>query len=135
LINHYKALRSSIGDFRNKIPKEVVSGIFNRANPLQWMNYSNAKLAISLVLMGSGPPMSQKIKNSLYENDRNPGVASVWDTSKLRIGRHSLVNRLRCLKAVKCKWMNGINEHALRIGLKQMFLNFFFAFLTHTNFF
>jgi len=64
------------------------------------MNYSNAKLAMLLTLMEQGPPMSQKIKNSRYENDRNLNVASVWDTSRLKIGRHSLVNRLRCLKAV-----------------------------------
>jgi len=66
--------------------------------------------------MESGSPMSQKIKNSCFENDRNPGIASSWDTSRLRIGRHSLVNRLRCLKAVKFKWTNEINKHALRIG-------------------
>lgn len=125
LINalHFKALRISIGDYRKKIPKEELSRTFDRATPFQWMNYSNSKLAISLCLQENGSPIVQHIKSAAYENDRNPGVMTVSDTSRLKIGRHSLVNRLQCLRRVKFKWTTGISDHALRIGLKQTFFN------------
>jgi len=125
LINslHYKALRISIGDYRKRVSKDDLSKMLNRATPFQWMNYSNAKLAISMCLQGNGPPIVQRIKNTAYENDRNPGVMTVSDTSRLKIGRHSLVNRLQCLRRVKFKWTTGISDHALRIGLKQTFFD------------
>jgi len=41
---HYKALRSAIGDYKNNISKRALDSIFKRANPYQWMNYSNAKV-------------------------------------------------------------------------------------------
>jgi len=75
-----------------------------------------------LSLLVDGPLISFKLRNNGYENDRNPGVATISDTSRLRIGRQSLINRLQCLQRVKFKWTNGINKHALRMNLKKTFM-------------
>jgi len=85
------------------------------------MSYSNAKLAILLVLLQNGPPIAEKVRSFKYENDRNPGVATISDASRLTIGRHSLVKQLQCLRRVKFKWTKGINDHVLRIELKKTF--------------
>jgi len=69
-----------------------------------------------------GPPISQKLKHAAYINDRLPGIASMMDSSRLKIGKHSLPNRLRCLRKVKFKWTDGINKNNLRINFKKTFI-------------
>jgi len=118
---HYKALRVSLGDFRNKISKKNLNDIFGRATPVQWMAYSNAKMAISLHNFEDGPPLSEILRHAAYRNDRLPGQAIYMDSSRLRIGKNSLVNRLNCMRQVKFQWTNGINQHALRQNLKKTF--------------
>jgi len=118
---HYKALRSAIGQIRSKTPRYELDQIFKRATPRQWLNYSNAKLTINLYLLDSnGPPMSVKLRQSAYVNDRSSWVFFM-DSSRLRVGRYSFQNRLQCLRSVRFKWLQGINEHTLRINLKKVF--------------
>jgi len=75
---------------------------------MQWMNYSCAKMAITLMnLDEEAPQMSLRLKHAAYRNDRLPGVASMMDSSRLKIGKHSLPNRLLCLRRVKSKWTDG----------------------------
>jgi len=123
LINslHYKALRTVIGDFRNQTSRNVLNRILKRATPSQWMLYSNAKIAISLFTDENGPPLSHKIRNNAYLNNRKPGLATFMDSSRLKIGRNSLQNRLKMMTSVKFKWTTGINKHALRVALKTTF--------------
>jgi len=77
---HYKALRSSLGQIRNKTPRRTLDEIFKRATP----NYSYAKLAINLYL---NTPISLKLYNSAYMNDRTKcvpyGYLKVEDQQKL----------------------------------------------------
>jgi len=117
---HYKALRSSLGQTRNRTPRSKLDEIFKRATPRQWSNYSNAKRAINLYLNEDGPPISQKLKNSAYIDNRTE-LCYFMDTSRLKVGKNSFQNRLQCLKKVKFKWINGINYHTLRINLKKTF--------------
>jgi len=118
---HYKALRVSLGDHRNNISKKNLNDIFGRATPVQWMAYSNAKMAISLHNLEDGPPLSETLRHAAYRNNRLPGQAIYMDSSRLRIGKNSLVNRLNCMRQVKFQWTNGINQHALRQNLKKTF--------------
>jgi len=118
---HYKALRSSVGDFRNKIARATLNQMFKRATPVQWMCYSNAKLAITLYNTQNGPEMSAKLRNASYINDRTSGRAIFMDSSRLRIGKNSLCNRLNCMRSIKFDWTNGITDHALRTNLKKTF--------------
>jgi len=121
---HYKCLRIASKDHHHRRQKSELNQLFNRATPLQWRNYSCAKMAITLMNLGEeGPPMSLRLKHASYKNDRLPGLASMIDSSRLRIGKHSLPNRLLCLKRVKFKWTDGIDKDNLRINLKKTFIS------------
>jgi len=121
---HYRALRTAVKDHWRLLPKKELNNIFQRATPSQWMKYSCCKLAIRLYNLGdSGPPMSTLLKNSAYINDRQPERAYFRDSSRIKIGRHSFVNRLNAIRDVKFGWTQGINPNKLRIELKKTFIN------------
>jgi len=87
------------------------------------MEYSNAKTAISLYCLNEkGPRLSQRLRSSCYINDHKPGIGSFIDSSRLKIGRHSLANRLQMMKRVTFDWTQGLNKHSLRINLKKTFM-------------
>jgi len=52
---HYRALRTSAKDYHFKYPKEALNKLFGRAIPLQWMQYTSAKIAITLYNLCTGP--------------------------------------------------------------------------------
>lgn len=71
---HYCALRICLKDFRNKISKSVIDDKFRRAKPSQWMKFTNAKMAINLVLLQEkSTRLGIKLQRQLYINDRCPG--------------------------------------------------------------
>jgi len=122
---HYRALRVCAKDYYNRISKVEINKMFDRATPHEWMRYTNSNIAINLYLLGEhGPPLSQKLIMQAYINDRNPGVAIVMDTSRLRIGKHAFTNRLQCLKNVRFDWTRGITKDKLRIALKHTFFSY-----------
>jgi len=85
----------------------------------------NAKMAITLTNLGkSGPRLSDKLINKRYINDRRPGIRIFPDTSRLKIGRHSLTNRLEMLKKVKFNWTKGISSDLLHVNLKKTFFTY-----------
>jgi len=93
---HYKALRIVCADFKRTRSRRDLDSTVKRARPYEWMRFINVKTAVQLALMGSsGPPISKKLQGNIYRNDRTARV-SIMDTSRLRIGRNSLQNRLRC---------------------------------------
>jgi len=115
---------SSIRDFRFRWSEEDLNGYFKRATPLKWMKYFCSKSAINLYLLArNGPPMSFKLQTSAYINDCQPGKAHFMDTSRLKIGKQSLLNRLTSLRAVNFDWTHGIDKHKLRIELKKTFVD------------
>jgi len=120
---HYKGIRSICGDFRRKKSRAQLDEIMKRAKPHQWMRYSNAKLVIKLVLLdANGPPLTQEILGNLYHNVRT-GETSIMDTSRLRVGKHSMKNRLKCISELQFPWMDGITDDHLRIRLKKTFFD------------
>jgi len=120
---HYRALRICIKDFRNKTSRATIDAMFKRATPIKWMHYSNAKMAISLMLLkNNSTRLGKKLQSHLYINDRCPGQAITMDTSRLRIGKNSFINRLHCLRSINFDWTSGINPDQLRINLKITFI-------------
>jgi len=119
---HYRALRTSAKDYHYRYSKEELNLLFGRATPLQWMQYTSAKIAITLYNLSTGPPLTNKLKESSYINDRRPGMAIIIDKSRLRIGKQSIVNRLKCLGKINFNWTNGITKDSLRINLKRTFI-------------
>jgi len=78
--------------------------------------------AINLFNDVNGPPMSTLLRTMAYINDRNPGKAIFMDTSRLRIGRYCLANRLSFMREIKFDWTQGIEENRLRVNLKKTFI-------------
>jgi len=118
---HYKGLRTACRDFRKIKSRDKSDKLFNRATPHRWMYYANSKLALQLLaLTQSGPPICDKIKQSIGFNDRTKRIITP-DTSKLQIGRQSFHNRLTSLREVRFPWNNNISKDQLRINLKKTF--------------
>jgi len=119
---HYKALRTVCSDFRKLKSRRELDTIVKRARPHEWMKYINIKTAVQLVLLKEkGPPIVKKLTQNLYRNDRS-GLISFMDTSRLKIGKHSLQNRLKCASEFKRDWITGITKDELRIELKKHFI-------------
>lgn len=56
---------SQTGGYRNKLPRLTVDRVCKTCNPLQWMSYSNAKMAITLInLEQEGPRLTQTLKRN-----------------------------------------------------------------------
>jgi len=55
-------------------------------------------------LKQNGPLISYILNQKLYINDCNPNKISIHDTSRLKVGRNSFHNRLKCLKCIWVDW-------------------------------
>jgi len=118
---HYKGLRVAAKDYYHVLSRQRLDQIFNRASPFRWMQYSTAKHALCMISLNqNGPPISYILNQKLYINDRNPKKISIHDTSRLKVGRNSFHNRLKCLKFINFDWKD-ITPHSLRINLKKTF--------------
>jgi len=99
---HYKGLRIAAKDYYTVLSRDRIDQIFNRVTPLQWMKYSNAKLALTLIAQArEGPPITSILEGKIYINDRNPNKIVIHDTSRLKIGRDSFHNRLEVFERNK----------------------------------
>jgi len=61
-----------------------------------------------------------KFIQNIGVNDRTKKVITM-DTSRIKIGRHSLHKRLRIPQRTEVEWRNGISKDPLRINLKRTF--------------
>jgi len=119
---HYKALRIVCADFKRRKSRRELDATVERARPYEWMRFINVKTAVQLTLMGAnGPPITKKLRDNLYQNDRT-GRISFMDTSRLKIGRNSLQNRICCASEFTNEWLKGISDNRLRVELKKSFI-------------
>jgi len=120
---HYRAMRLSIGDWRNKASRKDVDLNCKRATLIQWMAYCIAKTAIELTnLKNDGPRLSDKMYARCYVNKRRPGQGTFMDESRLGIGQNALPNRLDVMKRITFDWFGGIDKHSLRVNLKKIMI-------------
>jgi len=119
---HYKALRTVCADFRKEKSRSELDSTVKRARPHEWMKFINLKTAIQLVLLKEkGPPITEKLTSSIYRNDRS-GMITFMDSSRLKIGKNSIQNRLKSACEFREDWLKGISKDALRIALKKHFI-------------
>jgi len=116
-------LRIAAKDYFTLLSRDRIDDIFNRATPIKWMKYSNAKLALSLIAQGQeGPPITRMLEEKIYINDRNQNKIAIHDTSRLKVGRNSFHNRLKCLREINFNWRD-VTPGTLRVNLKKTFFN------------
>jgi len=71
---NYRALWICLKYFCNKINKTEFNAKFKRAKPTQSMKFTNAKMAINLILLREkSTRLGIKLQSQLYINDRCPG--------------------------------------------------------------
>jgi len=114
-------VRLAAKDYYTTLSRNRLDDIFNRATPYKWMQYSNAKLAITMIAQGNkGPPIANTLREKLYVNYRNNNKISIHDTSRLKIGRNAFHTRLKCLRSVNFNWQD-VSPDTLRVNLKKTF--------------
>jgi len=118
---HYRALRAAVCDFRKRISRQDLDRICKRATPRQWSYYITSKMAIKL--FKSDTRIAQDLRDAAYVNDRMPKRATFRDSSRLKIGRQRLQNRLLHMNLIKSDWMGDFSEDYIRQKLKQAFFN------------
>jgi hypothetical protein len=94
---------------------------------MQWNYYSVATTATSIIRNQEPSLLYNLIVNNISTNSRKPNRPTFYDTSKKKIGRQSIQNRLAELfKAVSEDWFEcGASKDALRILFKKTFFPYF----------
>lgn len=118
---HHKGLCIAAKDYFTTLSCQRLNDIFHRATPYRWIQYSKAKMPLTMLWQNQeGPLISSLLRNKLYINDRNPNKISIHDTCWLKVGRNSFHNRLKCLKSINFNWKD-VSPDTLRKNLKKTF--------------
>ncbi len=124
---HYRALRVVTRDFRREKSKRVLDEECKRATPRQWGHYVVASTAASIMQNQEPSLLFELITGNSTWNDRKPGRRDFYDTSRLRVGRQSLQNRLRePFRMMRGDWYGtGLTKDAIRVRMKESFFPYY----------
>jgi len=120
---HYRILRAATRDFKRKVSKLTLDKQCKRATPSMWSSYSTCSLAIKILRDRYPKRLEATLRSQLYHNARTPLKGKIYDSSRGKIGRHRLANRLDDLTDLE--WNRPWTDDGLRIFLKDK-LNFDF---------
>ncbi len=91
----------------------------------EWANYSVDSTVIRLYNK-SDTRIANELRSAAYVNDRLPFRAKFIDTSRLKIGRQSLKNRIgRIFERISFDWIGLISDDTVRRLLKREFFKNF----------
>lgn len=124
---HYQALRVILRDYRREQPRKELDFRCKRATPRQWSYYSVANITASILRDGEPSLLFDLIRGNSATSGRQPSRPTFFDTSRKKIGRQSIQNRIGdVFKRVKSDWLEkGKSKDALRIELKRAFFPYF----------
>jgi len=120
---HYRAIRAAVKDHKRRLPKALLDVISKRAPPKQWSKYINSSTAIKLI-NNSNTRIADDLRSKLYINDRKPKKGTFTNRSRLKIGRHSLSNRLSFIKDLQFDWIGDFSDDYIRANLKRTFFTY-----------
>jgi len=121
---HYRALRLVYGKDNSRDSLDQLS---QRASPDEWSNYVVAKLLARMVISGSPVRLCDDILANSYSERRQHGRLFFYDSSKRKIGRQCLRNRIHNItRQMKFEWTT-VSISALRCHLKKCFFNYYRA--------
>jgi len=123
---HYRILRAAKKDYKRTVPKINLDKEFKRATPSMWSQYASTSLAIKILRDRCPATLHNHLEENLYLERRKPLNGRFYDTSRGKIGRHKLHNRLETLTHLDRPW-HGMNltDATIRTMLKD-YLNFDF---------
>ena len=91
---HYRLLRIAERDWKNKIPRSTLDEL-GRARPSLWAKYITASTVIKILRDQAPIRLHDHLVQTIYSERRNPGVWKFYDSSRVRIGKHAIGNRLK----------------------------------------
>ncbi len=120
---NYKLLRIASRDWRNKA-KKVELDKMGRACPSVWAKYATASFTIKAIRDGVPTRLNNHINQTLNYERRFPKMLRFYDSSRKRVGKQALCNRLKSIFddiKVKLTWQES--NDTIRRMLKKS-LNF-----------
>ncbi len=128
---HYKSLRIAVCDHKQRINREKLDVLCQRANPKQWSKYSSASLVIKVLQREEPSYLVNNLRTTLYFERRSPHIGKFYDNSKGKIGRQKLCNGLQHMAAIRFNWLGlQLGNATIRSSLKKTY----FAYLVHPHY-
>ena len=121
--SHYKALRTAVKDVKRRWSRERLNNVCQRATPREWAHYGVANLVASILQSGEPCELHCAILQEMTINDRMPARPQFYDSSRLKVGRQAIQNRIsETAKLIKEDWHSkAISKDQLRIIFKRSF--------------
>jgi hypothetical protein len=90
---HYKLLRISTNDYKNRTPRSELDNL-GRAKPEIWSDYSTCNLAIKVLRDGVPKRLNHHLKKTMY-HERRSRLVKFYDDSRIKVGKQAIGNRLK----------------------------------------
>jgi hypothetical protein len=121
---HFRLLRTACKDYGYKLSRVELTNRCLRATPLEWSRYTTASVAIKTIRDKQPMVLHDILKRTYYAERRNIAKGLFYDSSRTKMGRQSLQNRLPHVKHLKVPWNeldSKLSNHSLRIMLKETY--------------
>jgi len=124
---HYRALRVVVRDFRGERSRKSLDEECRRATPRQWGFYTVATVAARILRNQTPNLLYELVLGNSTENSRHQGLRAFFDTSRQKIGRQALQNRLKepFLRVTKEWYQVGLSKDTMRVQMKEAFFPYY----------
>jgi len=121
---YYKCLRSILNDHQNLISRDIIDRTIKRAKPIELSNFCLARTIIKTYTV-KNPPLIHLCNSTAYSTQRKPGQLFFYDSSKCKIGKNSVQNRLKYVfDSIKFPWQDS-DFQKLRPKIKKTFFEYY----------
>jgi len=127
---HFRLLRSACKDYYSKISRQDLTKRCKRATPLEWAKYTTSSIAIKIVRDTKPKHLHEILMRTYYSERRNVARGLFFDSSRTRIGKQSIQNRLSHVAQIKESWNTSnakMTNDQIRVMLKHTFFLYFFT--------
>jgi hypothetical protein len=125
---HYQALRTATKDYRKTLSRRTLDTTCERATPKQWNHFCVASTAASIIVYRQPGLLCDSIEGNMNINSKRPARPSFFDSSRTRIGRKSIENRLTetFIRMPDVDWYRTrLSKDATRVRLKKAFFPYY----------
>lgn len=121
---HFRLLRTAFKDYKCLIPRDEITNRCMRASPNEWSRYTTASVTMKVIRDKLPQRLHELLQSTYYSERRNVAKGLFYDSSKMKVGRQSLQNRLQHMKQIREPW-NELGSRwtndKIRIVLKDTF--------------
>ncbi len=123
---HFRMLRTACRDYRCKLSRETLTNRCMKATPDEWSKYTTASIAMQTIRDKKPTRLHDLLKQNYYSERHNVARGLFFDSSKTKIGRQSLQNRLKHVSLIKEPWNEQgtpLSNDNIRKILKKTFFS------------